>query len=237
MSTSLITLADLRLQARYKADMVNSNFITDTELNVYANASAYDLYDLLVTAYGEDYYNASSYSFTTDGNTQSWSLPNDFFKLAGVDCNLSGQTNLQTPISLKPFKFNERNKFSFQNLQTYRGSNLRYRLKNNQIYFNLIPQGGQLIKLWYVPQMTQMVLDTDTIDGVDGWQEYVVLDMAIKMKQKQDDPVDVLAAQRAEIKQRIIDTATNRDQGESQCVSDTTDYGSNGNSGGFGELY
>lgn len=242
MSTSTITLEQLRLQARYKADMVQSNFCDDTELNTYINASAYELYDLLVTAYGEDYYNTESYQFTTTVSAQAYDLPSNFFKLAGVDCNISGTGSANTPITLKPFKFNERNKFSYQNVQMYRGTNLRYRLKGDQIYFNLFPQPGQTITIWYVPQMTVMVDDDDTLDGVSGWQEYVLVDAAIKMLQKQDLDVTILAAQKMALIKRINDTAANRDQGQAECVSDVSDYNNGvdgyGNSGtGFGGMY
>lgn len=221
--------------------MTESQFVTDPELDTYINASAYELYDLLVTAYGEDYYVATPYEFTTDGTNQTYALPSDFYKLLGVDLNITGtgNNNQNTPITLKPFKFNERNKFSYQNIQMYRGTNLRYRLKGNDVYFNLVPQSGQLCRVWYVPQMTKLVDDADTLNGVSGWQEYVLIDAALKMLAKQNLDVSVLAAQKAAMIKRINDTAANRDAGEPQCVSDTSEYnnGVDGYGSGFGGMY
>ncbi len=79
-----MTLAQLRTASRQRADMVNSTFISDPELNSYINASYYELYDLLVQKYGNDYF-MKEYSFQLQGNISQYPLPADFFKLLGVD--------------------------------------------------------------------------------------------------------------------------------------------------------
>ncbi len=73
------TLLELRNRSRQRADMVNSRFITDAELNYFINASFGELYDLLVNSRGENYY-VSSYNFTTTINQDTYPLPADFFK-------------------------------------------------------------------------------------------------------------------------------------------------------------
>ena len=79
-----INLEQLRVACRQRADMVNSTFITDAELNSYINASYFELYDLLVQKYGNDYY-VQEYYFNLVGNQSRYDLPEDFFKLLGVD--------------------------------------------------------------------------------------------------------------------------------------------------------
>lgn len=220
-TTSTKTLAQLRTEARYKANMENSQFVTDAELNTYINASAYELYDLLVTTYGEEYYTATAYTFTTDGTNQLFDLPSAFYKLLGVDLALANSQD--SFVTLKQFKFNERNKFSVPNIQTVWGAtNLRYRIHGSKIMFNIIPAAGQTIKLWYIPKMTNLVLDADTLDGVSGWEEYVITDAAIKMLNKEESDITALALHKAELLKRIQDSAPNRDAGMSQTVSDTS---------------
>src|SRR5580692_10217459 len=51
-----INLGYLRYQARLRADMLKSNFVTNDEWNIEINQSALELYGLLVQKYGEDYF-------------------------------------------------------------------------------------------------------------------------------------------------------------------------------------
>src|ERR1022692_430127 len=99
----LVALSDLRLQSRQRADKVNSGFILDSELNSYINASATELYDLLTSAYGNDYF-FKEYDFNTNGSDIDYSLPSDFYKMIGLDLYL----NASRFITLKPYMWNER---------------------------------------------------------------------------------------------------------------------------------
>ena len=64
-----ITLASLRTQVRQTADMVNSTFVSDSELNQFIDLSYAELYDIL-TATCEDYYTLPPVTFTIpDGYT------------------------------------------------------------------------------------------------------------------------------------------------------------------------
>ncbi len=237
MSTSTITLAELRTQARYRANQENSLFCTEIELNTYINNSAYELYDLLTTSFGDDYYVATPYSFTANGTSQTVALPNDFLKLLGVDLQVNG--NSSQYVTLKPFKFNERNRNLISGAIpiAFGYSNIKYRLKGSELYFNVIPMASQGFRLWYIPQMTKLVEDDDTLDGVDGWQEYVIIDAAIKMMIKEESDISALVAQKAAMMQRIKDSAANRDAGEPSRVSDvlSSDWdGSGFNDSGYG---
>ena len=48
---STVTLSTLRTQSRERADMVNSNFISDTELDDFVNEALLEYYDLMTTHY------------------------------------------------------------------------------------------------------------------------------------------------------------------------------------------
>ena len=55
--TDYVALSTLRTLSRQRADMENSQFITDTEMLRYINRGYAELYDLLVTAANsEDYF-------------------------------------------------------------------------------------------------------------------------------------------------------------------------------------
>lgn len=212
-----VTLLSLRDQSRQRADKQNSGFILDAELNQYINNSITELYDLLVGAYGNDYY-LTTYQFTTDGTNITYNLPADFYKMEGIDMYV----NPSRFITLKPYQFNERGKYqdgsNWAAINALNGP--RYHLKNNSIEFNPSPPGVYSMSLYYVPASPTLSLDTDTFDGINGWEEYVIIDAAIKMLQKEESDVGVLEGQKASIMKRINLMAENRDFGHSFRVSD-----------------
>lgn len=226
-----LSLGQLRQLAQQRADRENSNFVTVPEWNTYINQSAYELYDLLVTTY-EDYFVKTPYTFTTDGTTQLYDLPTDFYKLLGVDCGLSMGNNGW--VTLKKFNFSQRNRYVFPSIgSTYLGVyNLQYRLVGNKLEFIPTPSAGQFMRVWYVPRMTQLVKDSDILDGVSGWTEYVIVDAAMKALQKEESDTSVLMSQKMALIKRIEESAMNRDAGEPDTISNIRTLGERW--GGYG---
>jgi hypothetical protein len=68
--------------------------------------------------------------------------------------------------------------------------------------------------------MSTLVSDTDTVQGVSGWTEYIIVDAAIKMMQKEESDVSVLMAQKQALLQRIEAMSQNRDAGMPSTVAD-----------------
>jgi hypothetical protein len=136
--------------------------------------------------------------------------------------------------TLKPFQISEVNKYSVPNTQIYYGiTDIRYRIQGNQIWLNPLPQANQTIRLIYTPKMTTLSADSDTVDGISGWTEYIIIDAAIKCMQKEESDVSVLGMQKAAMLKRINDSAANRDSGMPQTVADVRDcngypYGTGG---------
>lgn len=220
MSTTM-TLAELRTATRQRADMVNSNFVSDTELNSYINQSIFELYDLLIQKYGNDYFVANPHTITTDGTSDSYSLPTDFYKLLGIDLALSNSND--SYVTIKPFNFAERNRYAAPNFQSFYGiTNLRYRLRGNKVWFTPIAEANQTIRVWYIPTFVTLSSDSSTFDGISGWTEYVIIDAAIKCMQKEESDVSVLVLQKAAIIQRIEAASENRDAGFPKTISDVS---------------
>jgi hypothetical protein len=247
--TGEMCLSQIRLQSQQRADRVNSNFVTLPEWNTYINQSLFELYDLLITCY-EDYFVASPVTFTSDGSTYLYDLPNGinfnaadpFYKLMGVDLALNNASNAY--VTVNKFNFIDRNRFVYPNTAStiYGVFNLQYRPVGNQLEFIPTPSAGQKIRIWYIPRLHQLLRDTDTTTaGVSGWLEYVIVDAAIKALQKEESDVSVLMAQKQALIKRIQETAMNRDVGQPDKISDVRqgDWnsgwrgGSNGAMGGF----
>lgn len=237
-------LAQIRLQAQQRADRVNSSFVSLTEWNTYINQSLFELYDLLITAYGEEYFAAPALIFLTNGTDQLYPLPDGtnlnkalaFYKLLGVDLGLNAgpQQSNNGWVTINKFNFIDRNKYFYPNTQStiYGVFNMQYRLFGNQIEFIPTPSGNQPIRMWYIPRMTMLLQDNDiTTSGVSGWMEYVIVDAAIKALQKEESDVGVLGQQKSALLMRITATSMNRDAGQPDTISDTR---GNGPSGGWG---
>lgn len=232
-----LSLGQIRLTAKQEADMVNSAFVSTPEWNNYINQSAYELYDLLTTIY-EDY-NVNVVPFTTVANQQFYDLPNGsnysgarpFYKLLGVDLGIN--TNQNGYVSIKKFNFIDRNKYFFPNTNStiYGVYNLQYRVMGNQLELIPIPSSNQPMKIWYIPRMVQLLKDTDLLQGVSGWTEYVIVDAAMKAMLKEESDASALAARKMALEQRIRASASNRDAGQTDTISDTRSAGGFG--GGF----
>ena len=228
MAAGILTLAQIRTAAQQRADMVNSTFVTSAEWTSYINQALSFMYDEMVSAYGEDYFSASPVSITMDGTSQSYALPNGtlyssapaFYKLLGVD--LAVNTSTSSWVTLKPFTFSARNKRNQQNMNLVKGyTNIRYRVNGNNLLFDVIPAGGQTIRIWYVPRMTELSGESDTADGINGWLELAILHAAITAMIKEESDVTALMLQKQEMLQRLRSMAPNRDVGMPATVSDT----------------
>lgn len=317
--SSEASLGALRLQAQYRSDLQGNPSVTDAEWNTYISQSYKELYDLLVAAYGNDYYTATTYQFNTtnsnlyplpDGTTTYLNTDNTpaqkFYKLLGVDLQYSSSPSGW--ISLRRFEFIERNKYNYPNTAVnYSGySNLRYRIEGNNLMLVPVPQTGQAVRLWYIPAPTSLAYlvpatiavsgtvasmsntygivqgmnvygtgiqdrttvssvastsitlsssatatnpsailtiwdDSTSLDGIAGWEEYIIIDAAIKAQIKQENDIQPLLIQKAEITQRIQAMAEGRDAGQAHHVSDALSVNGWGGSydggwyGGFGD--
>lgn len=248
------TLGSLRLAAQQRADRVNSQFVTLSEWNFFINQAAFELYDLLVTNY-EDQYVAQPAYFTTNGTTYQFPLPDGvisftnmagqsyvappFYKLLGVDLGLNNAPN--GFVTVKKFNFIDRNQYVFPNTAStiYGVFNLQYRMLGNTIEFIPVPSASQPIRIWYIPRMPQLLQDTDILDGINGWSQYVIIRAAKYALDKEESDTSKLDAELLFLKQRIEETSSNRDAGQPDTVSDTrsnTGFGgmAGGNFGGFG---
>lgn len=210
-----VTLLELRTRARQRADMEATGFIQDSELNTYINASYAELYDLLVSKYGSDYFVAPAHTFSTTANTETYALPTDFYKLLGVDCKINS-SNWQT---LRRFEFSERN--LPQTWDIYSTEFLRYRVFGSNLLFSPIPTSALQMRAWYIPLPETLVLDADSFSGVNGYEEYVVIDAAIKMLTKEESDTSSLMFEKQAMKKRIEDMADSRDVGSPATISDT----------------
>lgn len=248
---SEMSLYELRLRAQQCADRVNSRFVVDTEWNSFLRLANYELYDLLITTY-EDMYSSEFAFIQTNGILERYAIPNGYnnylggtfggvsgvpakalYKLAGMDLGVNTSNNAW--VTLEKFDFIERNKYVYPNSTStiYGVYNMRYRMMGD--FFNIIPtpSGNQQIRLWYIPKLPSLLKDTDfTSLGVSGWLRYVIVRAAkYALDKEEGSDTTKLDQEIVFLKQRIEQSAQNRDSGIPDTISPTRQdpcYGGNG---------
>lgn len=254
-----ITLGSIIDQIRNRCDLIHSEFITDDEITTYVNYSIGELYGLLVNSFGGTYFGTSADLDVVSAGTETTQiLPDNLYKVLGVDLYLSGPvSNPNNRIVLSPFNFNERNRANALNLYGYAtqwATNYRYNIFNQKLLIQPPASGPLQLKVWYVPQaptfLIAVPLDyTQTFTNnatLNGWLEYVIVDVSIKCKTKEETDASTFIRAKALLTERIQNEAQNRDIGSPAVVSDiyapgtVTDSGwtwTNGNYGGSGWTY
>jgi len=209
------TLANIRTRVRERCDMENSNFISSTELLSFINASYGEFYEIIVSRF-EDYFVEDS-DFTLASGVSTYTLPTDFFKFRGLDRELGGG-EYQT---LTKFNFAERNSVNrnYRRLSAYPYS-IQYRIVGDEI--RIVPKSSAAgdYKLWYVPVFTPLVSESDTVDGYNGWEEYIIIDASIKCLAKEESSTTEFVAEKKAILKRIEDMASNRDFYQPEKITD-----------------
>lgn len=230
-----MSLQQIRTLAQQKADRVNSNFITLPEWNSYINLAADELYDLITTVF-EDYNMAEPVYFTTNGQTQSYPLPDGLttfqnangqnivpppiYKLSGIDLGLNNAPN--GFVTVQKYNFIDRNRYVFPNTAStiYGVFGLQYRFVGNSIRFIPQPSSSQPIRIWYIPRREQLLRESDVTDGYNGWTNYIIARAAKYALDKEESDSSKIDAELVYLKQRIEESAPNRDQGQADTVSD-----------------
>lgn len=216
-----VTLSELRTEVRRRANMENSTFVTDAEVNSYINKSYAELYDLLIQQYGEDY-NVSASTITTDSSNTDYALPATFYKLVGVDLLVTGTYGNPNAsyVTLLPYQFAERNRYSNVVVGLIQPTdNFRYKILGSNIRF-IQPDANRTVILYFHPRITPLSADGDTLDGVNGWEEYIIVDAAMKCLIKEESDISALVLEKSEMKKRVTEMAAQRDVGHSERVSD-----------------
>ena len=193
-----------------------TSFVEDAELDRRINSALRELYDKLVGAHGQGYYEVST-AIPTVAGTSLYTLPADFYKLSVV--TLDDGSNF---VPLAPFMPQER--WALRQLGVGNNSSMyltKYRLQPTQIELLPAPGAVYTLTVHYIPAMTDLALPADTFDGVNGWEEWACLTAAIGMLNKEESDPSALMAERARIDARIQGLVGNRDAGDPDVVQDT----------------
>lgn len=195
-------LSDLRNDVRKRAQIENATiFIPDADITEYINQAWTRVYACLCRT-GEDYY-LTEMQFTTvpgqdtytttsgSGPAGTLVLPLDMWTLKGID--LQFQSSMWIPCYRGEFE--QRDDYQNSNawawptrpLYFYRNSGV-----STYIRFLPIPSSAQAIKVTYYPVAVRLSQDTDTFDGENGWERWLV-DVAARWAAERDENYELCA--------------------------------------------
>lgn len=187
-----VALSVLRTRVRQRADIENDTHVSNTELDTYINDAITHVWDMLVMAAEPDYYR-KTVTLTLVPNQLSYSLATvfpdgDFYKIR--------QVYVQDGDRLRPID----------------------PLQGMSVQPCVAPRAAEVLTIQYIPKATILVADGDTFDGVNGWEELVVVMAAIDVKTKREEDASLLSAKKVAMESRIASMAY-RDAGSPQKVN------------------
>ncbi len=215
MATTWQSILD-QIRQRSDNEYTDGEFVTDDELLVLVNRSRKMLFGMLVEA-GQHTVAETEFTIPVDGSL-NYALPDDCFSVAGV---FRRETDYYIRLDRHSMRTHPRD--------TTESIAWSYRthgsLEDSVIELNpRVDEGTYVVRYLGVPD--DFVLVTDTMDGVLGWEEWVILDVAIDILNKEHifDAADRLQARQAQMSGRIAAMASERDMLEGGHVSDVTSH-------------
>lgn len=210
-SASVLTIV---AEARRRFDQRNSTTFNDSiELIPWTRDSLKQIYEIVTQAW-RDWYTVRR-PMSLSGGVERYSLPSDVRALVGVymvyNNGVTGQPGAYKEL-LHEMPRSDWGRYGTSNI--WRRWPMLYRMQNKDLYFTPVPSIDYVnaIELQYVPQWRGPLLDWTPIDDVlpNGWEEWVVLDVAIKMAVKLKMDTDAFLQQKMEIQKRIVQGAASR---------------------------
>lgn len=182
LASQIIT--DARLYADQRGAGVASNgFLTDTEVLRLVNQQIKELYDLLLSARGHDYYITSgTLAISVGGGVSSsssvYALPADFYQLKSVTLEWGADDHeLVRPVNSVAGRVDFASPYGIWQREADKG----YRLRGPNIEFLPTPTSSVTCRVQYVPAFTDLTLPSGSFDGVNGWEKLVAVGVAMEM--------------------------------------------------------
>lgn len=209
------TAGNLVTRAKERADMENSNFISDAEWYRGLNVWTAKLWNHLLKIDPERYVREET--FTADGTTQDFGVAADYYGTMGVDWVADSSQGIHEPL---PRLFGEE-ETHYSNTANNGGIPLGYTFRYNVttpstqlIRIVPIPGSGQDCRHRYLVAPPSYATDgTDSavlVIGVAGFEEFIVIGMAIDARIKEESSVVQLRQSMLEMTAHLEEMAENR---------------------------
>jgi hypothetical protein len=193
-----ISGATLTTLVRQRANVESSQFVTDAEILSQLCLSYQELYDLIV-ATDPSYYARVSATFdiSSTGTASTSTFATDCYKPIQLEYNEGGAGTGY--IDVPQVSFHERNSCTQRS----------WTLAGTTLYIVPPEQAAGTYRLWYVPQATTFgTSSAATVETQNGWEEYMICDVASKVLAKEESDPSFCLAGKAAAKARIEEMVT-----------------------------
>lgn len=207
------TRLELRTALRVRADIVNSQHLTDDNLNEMLNGSIAALHALCVEA-GEDDF-ATSVAISTVAGTPTYTV--DLYKVRSV--HFTGSSGFKR--ELPRFTLAELPQLENTSVFPY-GEPIAYRMIGGKIRLSPTPQAVYSLTVYGVQPSQDLSGDGSTLDGRDGWEEWVLWDCTAKCNIIEETDPRGAIAEREQVQARILKQMRSLDQAKPHRITDVS---------------
>ena len=138
----------------------------------------------------------------TQVGTNSYQLPDDFYRLVSIDLKVSGRYHPGQPGEVRELAYMADDPPEARNFRYFIRFNMASGLRSLFIYPEI---DESQLAIVYVPEAPLLVADTDTFNAPNQWHEYVIVSAAIKMNSKKEKDTTALEFQRRNLEKRIME--------------------------------
>lgn len=218
-------LSQLREEAYRKADCLGAEDRHPQEtVDRDLNQGAAEFWDEIIGAYGAGYVRAGTpITITTTANTTSYALSSAFYVLIGVRIDGDAGTGplvpfddheeaiLRAPSSSVTYPTHYQIRRSVQ--QADGDANTVTGYASQSITLLPLHAANKSVIVEYAPRCPEMTEEEDTLDGINGWEDYAVTYAAREMASRDDEDMaySKLDKRLAEMRDRIRRMAPKRD--------------------------
>lgn len=232
-------LQDLVNTLFQRTNQQNTSFVDQDEAIGYLNNSLAELWDMMTTTY-EDYFSDTFYCVLPSATNQNAiPVPSIANKIRLVEFQyLNGSGGADNFYPINQFQMPQRNRYGNTPLNLflpYTLAQVTYRVMGNQILIEPVASCTGTFRVWYVPKYTDLVNLTDYLPQVmdtNAWCEYAITDSCIKIFNKMGIDTTGFMAEKAEIKDRIRSSMSNRTLGGPKVMINARKRGRGGWNGG-----
>lgn len=215
MAVRTRTLDQLVAEVRARADVENDPHITDTEIKRFVNQSCAALHALIVDA-GSGFYTIGVSGALTAGDDKL-AAPANMYRMIKLAVQVSGVWRSVRRATMEQY-------IDGLNATTWgmpSWPTAYVMINGHTCSFSPLPDAAYPYRMYYVRSFEDMSAGTDTFDGQGGWEEWVVLDSAIKCLNKEESNPADLVGERAAVWARISSQLAATDEDHPPTVRDT----------------
>ena len=216
---STVTVTELTTRVRRATDTENATArFPDAEIQDYLKTAHRQWWDFLINNGGGHLLEASSpHTVSTVADTATVALATDHYRLVGVDADVGGDTR-----TLFPLPSGERNRYSEDGLSWQGMRKVYYRVVGSNLTLYPTPDAVYSLTVHYIPEAeVDFGTGSNTVDGYNGWDEYIVYVASLKLLNKDNRRTEHIDKDLSALKRDVRLSLRNLDDGNPPQVTDT----------------